>query len=83
MPIKHERVLIAIEIPPQPEELKPFLVHGAITADGATEGTFISIVQRRGEGSIPITAPMVHATLAAGRALLRGQAAQGPPRSCS
>ncbi len=35
----------------------------------------ISIVQRRGEGSLPITAPMVHATLAAGRALLRGERA--------
>jgi hypothetical protein len=66
-----DRVLIAIDIPPQPEEQKPFLVHGAITAEGDTEGSFISIVQRRGEGSIPITAPMIHASLAAGRALLR------------
>lgn len=64
--------LILIDIPPQPEEFKPFLVHGAITADGDTEGSFISIVQRRGEASIPITAPMIHAALAAGRALLRG-----------
>lgn len=66
------RSLIVIDIPPQPEELKPFLVHGAILPDGSTEGAFISIVQRRGEGSIPITAPMIHATLVAGRALLRG-----------
>ncbi|MCT2085171.1 hypothetical protein M3D75_03485 [Microbacterium enclense] len=68
-----ERSFILIDIPAQPEELKPFLVHGAILLDGSTEGSFISIVQRRGEGSIPITAPMVHATLAAGRALLRGE----------
>ena len=74
VPTSDNRSLIVIEIPPQPEELKPFLVHGAITADGDTEGSFISIVQRRGEGSIPITAPMIHATIAAGRALLRGQA---------
>lgn len=67
-----ERGLILIDIPPQPEESKPFLVHGAITAGGDTEGSFISIVQRRGEASIPITAPMIHAALAAGRALLRG-----------
>ena len=64
--------VILIEIPPQGEELKPFLVHGAITTDGETEGSFISIVQRRGEASVPITAPMIHASLAAGRALLRG-----------
>lgn len=72
VPTKDDRVLIAIEIPPQPEEQKPFLVHGAITVEGETEGAFISIVQRRGEGSIPITAPMIHSTLAAGRAFLRG-----------
>ena len=72
VPTSGELGLILIDIPPQPEELKPFLVHGAITADGDTEGSFISIVQRRGEASMPITAPMIHATLAAGRALLRG-----------
>lgn len=70
--------LILIDIPPQPEELKPFLVHGAILPEGSTEGTFISIVQRRGEGSIPITAPMIHASLAAGRALLRGTTTPPP-----
>ena len=63
-------MLVLIDIPPQPEELKPFLVHGAVV-DGRVEGAFFSIVRRRGEGSIPITAPMVHSTLAAGRALLR------------
>ncbi|MFF7249858.1 ATP-binding protein [Embleya sp. NPDC008237] len=62
--------LIVLHIPPQPEEHKPFLVHGAIV-EGKVEGTFISIVRRRGETSISITAPAVHATLAAGRALLR------------
>lgn len=67
-----ELPLIVIDIPPQGEELKPFLVHGAIRADGEVEGVFISILQRRGEMSVPITAPMIHATLAAGRALLRG-----------
>ena len=64
-------MLMVVEVPPQPEELKPFLVHGAIV-DGTIEGAFISIVRRRGEASIPITAPMIHASLAAGRALLRG-----------
>lgn len=72
IPTNDGRFLIVVDIPPQPEELKPFLVHGAITTGGDTEGAFISIVRRRGEGSIPITAPMIHASIAAGRALLRG-----------
>lgn len=67
-----DRAIILVDVPSQPEEYKPFLVHGAITRTGKVEGSFISIVQRRGEGSIPITAPMIHASLAAGRALLRG-----------
>ncbi|THC52353.1 MULTISPECIES: ATP-binding protein [unclassified Streptomyces] len=62
--------IVFLHVPPQPEELKPFLVHGAVV-DGKAEGAFISIVRRRGEGSIPITAPAIHSTLAAGRALLR------------
>jgi hypothetical protein len=63
-------MLVLIDVPPQPNELKPFLVHGAIV-DGRIEGAFISIVRRRGESSIPISAPMIHSTLAAGLALLR------------
>lgn len=62
--------LVLVDVPPQPEELKPFLVHGAVV-DGRSEGAFISIVRRRGDSTIPITAPMIHTTLAAGRALLR------------
>jgi hypothetical protein len=63
-------MLILIDVPPQPEELKPFLVHGAVV-DGEAEGAFISIVRRQGDESIPITAKAIHSTLAAGRALLR------------
>lgn len=62
--------LILVDIPPQPEELKPFLVSGAII-DGKFDGAFISIVRRRGEGSVPTTAHEIHSTLVAGRALLR------------
>jgi hypothetical protein len=62
--------LILVDIPPQPEELKPFLVSGAII-DGRVDGAFISIVRRRGEGSVPTTAQEIHSTLVAGRALLR------------
>lgn len=62
--------IMLIDVPSQPEELKPFLVHGAIV-DGKIEGAFISIIRRRGEASIPIQAQAIHSTLAAGRALLR------------
>jgi hypothetical protein len=62
--------VLAIYVPAQPEEAKPFLVHGAIVRD-KIEGAFISIVQRRGEHSVAVTAAAIHATLAAGRALLR------------
>ncbi|WP_433295953.1 AlbA family DNA-binding domain-containing protein [Pseudonocardia sp. CA-142604] len=64
--------LIGMYVPPQQEENKPFLVHGAIV-NGRYEGGFISIVRRRGEDSIPISGPAIHSTLAAGRALLRGR----------
>lgn len=62
--------IVIVHVPPQPEELKPFLVHGAIVG-GKIEGGFISIVRRRGEESIPITAAAIHGTLATGRALMR------------
>jgi hypothetical protein len=62
--------LVLVSLPPQEEELKPFLVHGAIVGD-RIEGAYISIVRRSGEDSIPITAQQIHGTLAAGRALLR------------
>jgi hypothetical protein len=64
--------LLIIEIPAQPPEYKPFLVHGAII-EGRTEGSFISIVRRRGEGSIPMAPSQIHAMLTAGRAFLRGE----------
>lgn len=62
--------ILAILVPAQPEESKPFLVHGAVV-NGKVEGAFISIVQRRGEHSVPVRAEAIHSTLAAGRALLR------------
>lgn len=65
-----EAELYLVDIPPQPEELKPFLVSGAIV-DGKTRGSFIGIVSRHGDVAIPTTAAEIHATLAAGRALLR------------
>lgn len=62
--------LLMIGVPAQAAEQKPFLVHGAVVG-GRPEGTFISIVRRRGEGSIVTTASQIHAQLAVGRALLQ------------
>lgn len=62
--------LLMIGVPAQPTEHKPFLVHGAVVGD-RVEGSFISIVRRRGEGSIVTEASQIHAQLTTGRALLR------------
>ncbi|WP_147471549.1 AlbA family DNA-binding domain-containing protein [Nocardia stercoris] len=59
-----------IEIPPQPEELKPFLVYGAVI-EGRVNNTFVSIVERRDDEGIPMSIAGIHSTLAVGRALLR------------
>jgi len=37
--------LMLIAVPAQPDDLKPFLVHGAIV-DGREERSFISIIRR-------------------------------------
>lgn len=69
--IKHHGAELAlIVVPAQPEELKPFLVHGAVI-DGQARGTHISIVNRYGDEALATSPAALHATLAAGRALLR------------
>jgi hypothetical protein len=68
----NDQGLLIIGVPRQPPELQPFLVHGAIVGD-KTEGAFVSIVRRRGEGSITTTAKQLHAYIVAGRAYLRAQ----------
>lgn len=64
-------VLVLIAVPSQPDELKPFLVHGAIVA-GRVEGSFFSIVTRRGDATVVTSAPAIHSMISAGRAVLRG-----------
>jgi hypothetical protein len=68
--------LLFCAVPPQPEELKPFLVHGAITGRRVV-GAFISIPRRRGEDTIQTTPASIHSFLVAGRALLRGDGPEG------
>jgi hypothetical protein len=59
-------VLLAIDVPPQSDDSKPFVVHGAIVGSHS-EGAFISIVRRQGEGSVTIGAREIHSWLVAGR----------------
>jgi len=65
--------LLLISVPPQPREMQPYLVHGAVVGD-KNEGTFFSIVRRRGEASIPTSAAQIHAYIVAGKAFLQGGA---------
>jgi hypothetical protein len=62
--------LLLIEVPPQSEENKPFLVHGAVI-EGRAQGTFFSIVRRRNDEMASTHPANVHANLTVGRALLR------------
>lgn len=65
-----ESDLVLIEVPPQNEENKPFLVHGAVL-EGKTQGNFFSIVHRRNDEMASTHPAQVHANLTVGRAFLR------------
>ncbi|WP_229674762.1 AlbA family DNA-binding domain-containing protein [Nakamurella endophytica] len=69
--------LLIIELPPQPDTSKPYLVHGAIV-DGKVRGSFVSVVRRSGEDSIPIEAPALHALMSANRLIDVLRAHVGP-----
>ncbi|WP_433146982.1 AlbA family DNA-binding domain-containing protein [Actinomadura nitritigenes] len=73
VPVNAGEVLFLF-IPPQQEFNKPYLVQGGVI-EGKYDAGLISIVRRRGEASIPVTAREIHTMLATGRAVLRGQAA--------
>lgn len=64
--------IILIDIPPQPDEQKPFLVRRALgVCDGKVETGGFTIAQRRGEHNVHVDAASLHAQIAAGRALLK------------
>ncbi|WP_073706282.1 hypothetical protein [Glutamicibacter sp. 0426] len=65
-----ESDLVLIEVPPQNEENKPFLVHGAVV-EGKAQGNFFSIVRRRNDEMASTHPANVHANLTVGRAFLR------------
>lgn len=59
--------LTCIVVPPQPNELKPFLVHGKSAGDGVNDN-YISVVTRRGDETVATTPAAVHALMVMGRA---------------
>lgn len=64
--------IILIDIPPQPDEQKPFLVRRALgVCDGKVETGGFTIAQRRGEHNVQVDAASLHGQIAAGRALLK------------
>lgn len=74
--IKESQLAIGyVRVPRQDPGDLPFIVHGAIVGR-RVEGSFITIVRRRGDQSIAVRAEEMHAWLSAGRKLLRGRAAR-------
>lgn len=61
---------VVLSLPPQPEEVKPYLVHGAFVA-GKAEGSYFTIIRRSGEDGLALHPSQVHNMLVTGRALLR------------
>lgn len=64
--------MLVVSVPPQADELQPFLVRGAIVA-GKFKGSYISIVTRRGEDTVATDPAAIHSLLVAGKAALRGE----------
>jgi hypothetical protein len=65
--------LVVVAVPPQPQELRPFLVVGTVV-DEKLLGNFLGVFHRRGEDVFASSAASLHAGLSAGLALLRGLA---------
>jgi hypothetical protein len=59
-----------VRVPSQDPLRQPFVVHGAIVGR-RVEGSFISIVKRRGDQSLSVRPEELHTWLTAGRRLLR------------
>lgn len=59
--------MIAIVVPPQPEGNKLYLVQGGIIDGGKYDGNTISIVERRGDGTLHTGVAAIHADLSAAR----------------
>jgi len=62
--------LLMIRVPPQPQELLPFLVTGVVVDDRIL-GNYIGLFERRGEDVVARSPAAIHAGLSTGLALLR------------
>ena len=63
---------VVIEIPPQDQALKPFLVIGSLVGSGFS-GNYLALYRRRGEDSVAASAAEIHSLLLAGRVALGGR----------
>jgi hypothetical protein len=79
VPVTPSKEAWVISIPPQPDEYRPFLVHGEVLG-GKVNGNYFSIVARRDDEAFATSPQAVHALLAAGRAAL-GLASRGETTS--
>ncbi|MFE9296219.1 AlbA family DNA-binding domain-containing protein [Streptomyces niveus] len=68
--------VLCVYVPPQPEELKPFLVKGAMV-DGKVSGSYFSIPHRRGSDKWAMSAESVHSMLVAARVILKSNSTSG------
>lgn len=66
-----DECVLLVYVPPQPAELRPFLVKGAVVS-GKVNGNLIAVYRRRGDDVLPTSAEGLHTALAAGLSLLRG-----------
>ncbi|MFD1938774.1 helix-turn-helix domain-containing protein [Nonomuraea mangrovi] len=62
--------IVYVVVPPQAEELKPFIVHGGIVEGHEPSNTF-SITRRRGDHTIPVDVASLHSTIVSGRTFIR------------
>jgi hypothetical protein len=66
-----EEHLLLITVPPQPREMRPFLVTGVVV-DNTIKGSYIGLFERRGEDVVASSPASIHAGLSVGLALMRG-----------
>ena len=70
--------LVWIHIPDQADEIRPFLVKGAVQG-ASVRGAAITVPRRRSDMSMPVTVEEIHTYLVVGRALLKGTIDRNSP----
>lgn len=80
IPTSSGRGIAFIFVPSQREEMKPFVVKGAVVS-GKLRATYVSIPERDGEDTRYADASEVHSLLQAGRVALRTPPGRSPARA--